>query len=82
MSSHNTQAYNQTNATIISIGTTGKERGCDYENISTRITLFRVTVEKMWMKEFLRANFGILGRSRGIFRIIESWEVFCVKRQG
>jgi hypothetical protein len=53
MNSPNAQAYNKTNATIISIGITWRERGCDSEKFGTRITWFRVTVEKISMIKVL-----------------------------
>jgi hypothetical protein len=54
--SPNAQAYNETDATIIRIGIAWRERGCDSKNFSTRITYFRVTVEKIWKKEVLGVN--------------------------
>jgi hypothetical protein len=50
----NAQAYNHINATIIIIGTDWRDRGYDSENFGTRITRFRVTVEKIWRFEVLR----------------------------
>jgi hypothetical protein len=59
MSSPNAQAYNHTNATIIRIVIVWREGGCDSKNFGTRITWFRVTVEKIWRKEVWRANLEI-----------------------
>jgi hypothetical protein len=59
MNCPNSQAYNHTNTTIIRIGIARRERGCDSENFGTRITLFRVTAEKIWRFEVLGAKIRI-----------------------
>jgi hypothetical protein len=60
MNSPNAQAYNHTNATIIRIWMTWKERGRDFENYGIRITWLGVMVEKIWRKEVvgLKYEFG------------------------
>jgi hypothetical protein len=58
MNSPNTQAYNHTNATTISRGIDWRESGYDFENFGTRITWFRVMVEKIWMKEVSGAKWS------------------------
>jgi hypothetical protein len=66
MNSLNAQADNHTNATIIRIWIALRERGCDSENFSIRITWFSVTVEKIWRFEVARTKLGfwkVLGSS-------------------
>jgi hypothetical protein len=50
------QAYNQINATIISIRIAWRERGCDFANFGIRIIWFEVTVEKIWTFDVLGAK--------------------------
>jgi hypothetical protein len=45
--------------TIIRIRIALRERGCDSKNFGTRITWFRVTVEKIWRKEIWRAKIWV-----------------------
>jgi hypothetical protein len=66
MNSPNAQAYNHTNATIIILGIVWRKRECDSKNLGTRITWFRVTVEKIWRKEVQRANWNY-GMVQGVY---------------